>query len=189
MDEIARDDCVECLGIFSCDVSHDYLVQPCAERDGCACRRKANPRLDDCSAKLHRMDCSFSDDCLVSAWRKKVVMAKKTMEPFLWSLFSGGGVIAAMLIPVLFVLFFFAFPLGWLEQPNFYNLLNLVKNPIVRLLLFAVCSLPLFHWAHRFRFTLYDGLQIKHLNELIAVLCYGGAIIGTIVAAYLLLTI
>lgn len=116
-------------------------------------------------------------------------MPKKTIEPFLWSLFSGGGVIAAMLIPVLFILFFFAFPLGWLEQPNFYSLLNLVKHPITRLLLFAVCSLPLFHWAHRFRFTLYDGLQIKHLNELIAVLCYGGAVVGTIVAAYLLLTI
>lgn len=114
---------------------------------------------------------------------------KKTIEPFLWSLFSAGGVVAAMFIPVLFVLFLFAFPLGLLEQPSFTNLLNLVKHPIARLFLFMVCSVPLFHWAHRFRFTLYDGLQIKHLNELIAVLCYGGAIIGTIVAGYILLTI
>lgn len=119
---------------------------------------------------------------------------KKTIEPFLWSLFSAGGVTAAMLIPVLFFLFFFAFPLGWIEQPNFYSLINLVKQtilyvPITRLLLFTVCSLPLFHFAHRFRFTLYDGLQIKHLNELIAVLCYGAAIAGTIVAAYILITI
>ena len=55
-----------------------------------------------------------------------------------------------------------------------------------RLFLFVVCSLPLFHWAHRFRYTLYDGLQIKHLNEFINVLCYGGAIVGTVVSAYLL---
>jgi hypothetical protein len=26
--------------------------------------------------------------------------------------------------------------------------------------------------------ALYDGLQIKHLNELINLLCYGGAILG-----------
>ena len=47
------------------------------------------------------------------------------------------------------------------------------------------CALPLFHWAHRFRFTLYDGLQIKHLNELINIFCYGGAVLGTVLAAYL----
>ena len=46
--------------------------------------------------------------------------------------------------------------------------------------------LSLFHWAHRFRYTLYDGLQIKHLNEVIAVLCYGAAMVGSVVAAVLL---
>ena len=52
--------------------------------------------------------------------------------------------------------------------------------------LFVLCSLPLFHWAHRFRFTLYDGLQIKHLNEVINIFCYGGAVSGTAMAGYLL---
>ena len=33
----------------------------------------------------------------------------------------------------------------------------------------ALSMLSLFHWAHRFRYTLYDGLQIKHLNEVVAV--------------------
>ena len=47
-------------------------------------------------------------------------------------------------------------------------------------------ALPLFHWAHRFRYTLYDGLQIKHLIELINLLCYGGAVVGSVAAAYLL---
>jgi fumarate reductase subunit D len=47
--------------------------------------------------------------------------------------------------------------------------------------------LSLFHGAHRFRYTLYDGLQIKHLNEVINVLCYGGAIAGSVWAAYVLL--
>jgi hypothetical protein len=32
-------------------------------------------------------------------------------------------------------------------------------------------------------------LQIKHLNEVINTLCYGGAIVGSVVAAYLMLRI
>ena len=52
--------------------------------------------------------------------------------------------------------------------------------------LLALCVLSLFHWAHRFRHTLYDGLQIKHLNEVIAVVCYGSALAGSVITAYLL---
>jgi len=45
--------------------------------------------------------------------------------------------------------------------------------------------LSLFHAAHRLRYTLYDGQQIQHLNELIALLCYGGALAGSVALAYL----
>ena len=113
-------------------------------------------------------------------------MPKRSNEPFLWALFSVGGVIAAFLIPVHLFLFGLAFPLGWLKGPSYESLLALVRQPGARIYLFILCSLPLFHWAHRFRYTLYDGLQIKHLNELIFVFCYGGAIFGTAVAGYLL---
>jgi fumarate reductase subunit D len=47
------------------------------------------------------------------------------------------------------------------------------------------CVLALFHAAHRLRFTLYDGLQIKHLYEVVNPVCYGGALVGSIAAAYL----
>jgi fumarate reductase subunit D len=113
-------------------------------------------------------------------------MAKRSNEPFLWALFSAGGVVAAFLIPVLLFLYGLAFPLGWLDPPSYQSTLALVRHPLTRLVLFVLCSLPLFHWAHRFRFTLYDGLQIKHLNEVINVLCYGGAVLGTAIAGYLL---
>ncbi len=116
-------------------------------------------------------------------------MTKRSNEPFLWALFSAGGVVAALLIPVLFFMFGLAFPLGWLNPPGYEKLLALVRHPITRLILFVQCSLPLFHWAHRFRFTLYDGLQIKHLNEVINVFCYGGAIVGTALAGYFLWTV
>jgi fumarate reductase subunit D len=113
-------------------------------------------------------------------------MGRRSNEPFLWMLFSAGGVVAAMLIPVHLLLFGVAFPLGWLEAPSYQSLVALVRHPLARLYLFVLCCLPLFHWAHRFRYALYDGLQIKHLNELINTFCYGGAILGTALAGYLL---
>jgi fumarate reductase subunit D len=115
-------------------------------------------------------------------------VVKRPIEPLLWTLFSGGGVVAAFFVPVLLFLFALAFPLGWLTPPSYDALHHFVALPITRLVLFVLCSLPLFHWAHRFRYTLYDGLQIKHLNEFINVFCYGGAILGAVVAAYFLWT-
>jgi fumarate reductase subunit D len=114
---------------------------------------------------------------------------KRSNEPFLWLLFSAGGVVAALLLPIHLFLFGLAFPLGWLDAPSYEKLLAIARLPVTRIYLFVLCSLPLFHWAHRFRFTLYDGLQIKHLNELINIFCYGGAVVGTAVAAYLLWSI
>ena len=113
-------------------------------------------------------------------------MHKRSNEPFVWLLFSAGGVVAALLIPIHLFLFGIAFPLGWLPAPSHDTVLSLAHSLIGRLYLFILCMLPLFHWAHRFRYTLYDGLQIKHLNELVNTFCYGGAIIGTAVAAYLI---
>ena len=111
---------------------------------------------------------------------------KTSNEAALWMLFSAGGVIAAFFVPVQIFLFGLAFPLGWLQAPSYEQLMHLVRMPVVRIYLFLLCSVPLFHWAHRFRYTLYDGLQVKHLNEVIFTLCYGGALLGTAVAGYLL---
>jgi fumarate reductase subunit D len=108
------------------------------------------------------------------------------LEPLLWILFSAGGVIAAFLIPVQLFVQSFVFPLGWAKAPDYTTISALVAHPLVRLYLFVLCSVPLFHAAHRIRYTLYDGLQIKHLNEVIAVCSYGGAVLGTLIAGYLL---
>ncbi len=116
-------------------------------------------------------------------------MAKRPIEPFLWMLFSTGGVVAALFIPVHLFLQYLAFPLGWLPAPSYAHALALIRHPLARIYLFVLCSLSLFHWGHRFRYTLYDGLQIKHLTELIVLFCYGGAVVGTALAGYLLLTI
>jgi fumarate reductase subunit D len=114
-------------------------------------------------------------------------MAKQRAEPLLWLLFSAGGMVAALFIPALLVLFGVVFPLGWISPPDHAHLDAVVSHPLTRLVLLGVCVLALFHWAHRFRHTLYEGLQLKHLYRLIAVLCYGTATIGSLIAAYLLL--
>jgi fumarate reductase subunit D len=116
-------------------------------------------------------------------------MLKRHPEPLLWLLFSAGGVAGALLIPVVLVLFGLAFPLGWLVPPEYPRIHALVTHPLTRLALFVACGLSLVHAGHRLRYTLYDGLQIQHLNEVIALACYGGALVGTLAAAYVLLTI
>jgi len=108
------------------------------------------------------------------------------LTPFLWTLFSAGGTIAAFLFPVHLFLIGLAFPMGCLEAPTYDAFRHLIQHPVTRLYLFALISLPLFHWAHRFRYTLYDGLQLYHLTVFIAVLCYGAALGGSAVAAYTL---
>ena len=109
--------------------------------------------------------------------------------PFMWFVFSVGGTIAAFLFPVHLFLSGLAFPLGWLDAPSYEALRVFVQHPLTRLYLFVMISLPLFHWAHRFRYTLYDVLQLYHLTVLIAVLCYGAALGGSAIAAYTLWTL
>lgn len=112
---------------------------------------------------------------------------RRPVEPLLWLLFSAGGVVAALFVPILLFLFGLAFPLGWLPPPDHAHLHAVLTHPLTRIVLLGVCVLSLFHWAHRFRYTLYDGLQLKHLEKIIGVFCYGGAIAGSIAAAYVLL--
>ena len=114
---------------------------------------------------------------------------RRSREPIIWALFGGGGMASALFMPVLILVLFIAMPLGWVQGVQgapFAELQALVRHPLTRLGLFVFISLCWFHWAHRFRYTLYDGLQLSHLNELVAVITYGIAIAGTVVGAVLL---
>ena len=109
----------------------------------------------------------------------------KSNEPFLWTLFGAGGMVAALLMPVTILI---TSVLLMCNLVTTDKLLALCGNPLVRLDLFVLISLPLFHWAHRFRFTLVD-LGLKAAKGPIAVLCYGSALTGTVIAALVLLGI
>ena len=106
-------------------------------------------------------------------------MTRRRIEPIVWLMFSGGGVLAAVFLPSLVFLFGLAFPLGWLTPPDHAHLRAVVGHPLTLVVLLGVFVLLLVHSAHRFRYTLYDGLQVKK-QRTVAVLCYGAAIVGSI---------
>jgi succinate dehydrogenase subunit D len=108
-----------------------------------------------------------------------------TPEPFVWLLFSAGGVVAALVLPVLLVLFGVAIPLGWVAAPDHAQMLAVLRNPLTRLGLLGVCALALVHAAHRLRFTVEHAFQLRRYDAIIATVCYGGAFAGTAAAAYL----
>lgn len=113
-------------------------------------------------------------------------MARRFREPGLWAMFSGGGMMAALFWPVIAAVLWVAAPLGWIEVAD---LAGLVLHPVSRVVLFFLITLSFFHWAHRFRYTLYDGLQLYHLNQLVAILTYGIATALSGVTLYVLWTV
>ncbi len=107
-------------------------------------------------------------------------------EPLLWALFSTGGMLAALFLPALVAVLFVAVPAGWLPTMPHDALAGLILHPVTRVLLFLLVMVCLFHGAHRFRFTLYDGMQLYHLNPLIAFLTYGMAVVLSAATAVML---
>jgi fumarate reductase subunit D len=107
-------------------------------------------------------------------------VTRRRVEPLVWLMFSAGGVLAAVFLPILIVLFGLAVPLGWIS-PDYDHLRAVAGHPLTFVVLLGLFVLMLVHSAHRFRYTLYDGLQIKK-KRTVAVLCYGAAIVGSVAA-------
>jgi fumarate reductase subunit D len=111
-------------------------------------------------------------------------------EVVAWALFSTGGFVTAILLPIHAAILGVAFAAGWLPDGamSYDRILHLVRNPLTKLYLLALISLPLYHWAHRFRFAIHHQFGI-HLKRLVAIGCYGTALIGTGLTIWVLLTI
>lgn len=112
-------------------------------------------------------------------------------EPMVWGLFSAGGFVASLLLPITVAILGIAFAAGWLpmEALSYERIVHLVNHPIAKLYLLALVSLPLFHWAHRFRYTVHHQFGVHGLKRLIAVACYGTALALTALAVRVLLRI
>jgi fumarate reductase subunit D len=106
----------------------------------------------------------------------------RTNDPLPWSLFSTGGVVAALLMPVTILLTGLAVPAGWVSEQSLFDL---VHHPLARIFLFLTISLPLFHAAHRLRMVLADT-GLRPMEGLVSALLYGIAVVGTVLAVVFL---
>jgi fumarate reductase subunit D len=114
------------------------------------------------------------------------VRARST-EPLWWALFSGGGMLAALFLPALIVVTGILIPFGLVPEAAlaYERVYAGISHPLARIVLFGLIALPLFHAAHRLLFTLGE-LGLRPQRAVLALLCYGAAIAGAVVAAVVL---
>ena len=109
---------------------------------------------------------------------------------FFWFMFAQGGVIAALLIPVHILVQGILGPLGIVPvvDRNYDTWIPVLGNPLVKLYILVLIAFPFFHFAHRLRYLLVD-LGVPAAKSLPAqAIFYGGAVLVTAVAIYVVLT-
>jgi fumarate reductase subunit D len=115
---------------------------------------------------------------------------KRSNEPIFWALFGAGGVLSALAAPILIFITGIITPVGlWMpEQALAYSrVLGFAQHWLGKLLLLAVIALFLFHAAHRIYHGLHDiGV---HAGAGAKAATYGGALLATAAAVYLLVAI
>jgi fumarate reductase subunit D len=114
---------------------------------------------------------------------------KRSNKPIFWSLFGAGGMLSALIGPMLLFLTVLAVPLGVVPGGaiSYERVLGFAQSIAGKVVVLAVISLFLFHGMHRLYHTLHDfGM---HVGPGIKGLCHGLAIAGTLVTAYLLIAI
>src|SRR5438132_4072592 len=109
----------------------------------------------------------------------------KSNEPLWWIPFMGGAVVSAFLMPATVVVMGVLTYYWWLTDGELWNFLEI---PWIRICLFVLIALSLFHGFHRILYVLID-LGLKRARGILAVLCYGSAIVGTVVALLLVLRV
>lgn len=107
-----------------------------------------------------------------------------------WFLFSQGGVVAAVLLPVHILVQGILGPLGIVPvvDRHYDTWVSVLGNPLVKLYLLVLISLPFFHFAHRLRYLLVDFGVHAAKSVPAQVVFYGGAVLVTVVTIWVLLT-
>lgn len=109
----------------------------------------------------------------------------RSNKPILWLPFAAGGLVAALIIPVLVLITGILMPLGILPLP-YEKMVAFAHNPLGKLILFGTVALAAWHAAHRLRMTAHDlgfgvGVAVKAT-------CYGSAwVLIAITAAALIM--
>ena len=109
----------------------------------------------------------------------------KTNEVYWWTIFSMGGVLGALFLPVFILLTGFILPFSDLSSEDYLNLHKLLGNWISKSLILLIFFACFFHGFHRLRHTLLD-LGLRPFEGILTSICYGLAFLGAGLAAYLL---
>lgn len=115
---------------------------------------------------------------------------KRSNAPIFWALFGAGGMLSALFGPMLVFITGLAIPLGLLlpaDTGSYPRMLAFAQHWVGKGFIFAVIALFLWHAAHRIFHSLHDiGI---HAGVAAKLVCYGSAMLGTVIAAYALLAI
>src|SRR5262249_20748141 len=103
----------------------------------------------------------------------------RSNEPLWWGPFSAGMMIGALFLPRMIFLIRFLLPAN--RPYSAESIRGLVNHPLTRIFLVVVISLSFFHFGHRFRYIIFD-LGLHGAKGLVAFLCYGSAVAGTVIA-------
>ena len=115
---------------------------------------------------------------------------KRSNAPIFWSLFGAGGMLSALIGPMLVFITGIAVPLGIVlsrETMSYPRMLALAQNWAGKGFVFVLVTLFVWHGVHRIYHTLHD-LGV-HAGAGLKLICYGGALLATVVAAGALLAI
>ena len=115
---------------------------------------------------------------------------RRSHAPVFWVLFGAGGMLAALIGPMLVLITGVAVPLGLglpADAMRYSNMLALAHDWLGKGLLFAIVSLFLWHAAHRILHSLHD-LGVGS-GPLARAACYGSALAGTLVMAWVLIAL
>ena len=112
----------------------------------------------------------------------------RSNAPIFWGLFGAGGMLSALFVPMMIFITGIAVPLGFLLPAgtmSYPKMLAFAQNFIGKGFIFAIISLSLWFAVHRVYHSLHEfgihaGLGAK-------LLCYGIAMIVTVICATVLL--
>ena len=115
---------------------------------------------------------------------------KRSNAPIFWGLFGAGGMLAALFVPMMVFITGIAIPLGFLLPAgtmSYPKMLAFAQNFIGKGFIFAIISLSLWFAVHRVYHSLHEfGIHARIGAKLV---CYGIALAGTVVSAFVLLRI
>ena len=115
---------------------------------------------------------------------------KRSNAPVLWALFGAGGMLAALIAPMLIFITGIAGPIGVLlptDTLSFERMTALARNGFAKLALVMVVSLFMFHGGLRMFHSLHHlGFAVGAKAQAVI---FGGAVLATAFAAWAVLAI